>query len=158
MSKSNNNNIDHDLRPLVLLALGVLIVLGHYLYCKAMFFSSSDSVKLLHIKSISWQDDGSLPLGFYLQPGTAQQTEKEIRQITSYHPRLAPLFFLPIPINNCDEELLITIPGIGPTLARRIIDFRQQFGAIKNEEDLLRIKGIGPVKLKEITRSIIFND
>lgn len=77
--------------------------------------------------------DGSLPAG--LRPQT-------------WPARLAPLFFQPIPINQADEELLATIPGIGPAFARRIIDFREQQGRINAIAELDAVKGVGPAKLK----------
>jgi competence protein ComEA len=54
-----------------------------------------------------------------------------------------------ININNASQPQLETIPGIGPVLAGRIIQFREtrQFDSV---DELLQIKGIGPVTLEKI--------
>lgn len=50
------------------------------------------------------------------------------------------------------EEEWSLLPGIGPTLSRRIVEDRQENGAFGNVEGLLRVPGIGPGKLAEIRR------
>jgi len=77
--------------------------------------------------------------------------------ITGLHPRLAPFFFQPIPINQADVATLTTIPGIGPVLAKRIIAFRDQKGGIHKPRELLAVKGIGKKKLAGIRREVRFN-
>ena len=69
--------------------------------------------------------------------------------------RLAPLFFQPIPINQADEELLTTIPGIGPAFARRIIEFREYYGMINAIEELDAVRGVGPVKLEILKTHLV---
>jgi len=49
------------------------------------------------------------------------------------------------------------LPGIGPELARRIVSYRQQIGTFKSLEQLLDIKGIGPVKLARLKPYISFH-
>jgi competence protein ComEA len=52
--------------------------------------------------------------------------------------------------NNAAATDLEAIPGIGPVLARRIIEFREEQGPFQHIEDLLAVKGLGPGKLKKI--------
>ncbi len=48
-----------------------------------------------------------------------------------------------IDINRAEAWLLEALPGIGETLARRIIDYRQQNGPFRNTNELLNVSGIG---------------
>lgn len=56
----------------------------------------------------------------------------------------------PININTADSALLQTLPGIGPTLAQRIIDYRQANGPFASVYDLTEVSGIGLSKLEKI--------
>ncbi len=53
-------------------------------------------------------------------------------------------------INTANAELLCTLPGIGPTTAQRIVEFRTTQGRFKSIDDLQMVKGIGPKKLEQI--------
>lgn len=58
----------------------------------------------------------------------------------------------PVDVNKIDFKGLLEIPGIGPVLARRIIDYRKKRGGIIHIDELLRVKGIGPKLLRQISR------
>jgi competence ComEA-like helix-hairpin-helix protein len=45
---------------------------------------------------------------------------------------------------------LEAIPGIGPVLAKRIVEFREEHGPFQLVEALLAVKGLGPGKLEKI--------
>lgn len=53
-------------------------------------------------------------------------------------------------INEADADELITLPGIGETLAQAILDERELHGPFIYPEDLMAVRGIGPSKLREI--------
>jgi competence protein ComEA len=55
-----------------------------------------------------------------------------------------------ININTADSTLLQTLPGIGPTNAQRIIDYRETNGPFQIIEDLLKVSGIAPATLDRI--------
>jgi competence protein ComEA len=63
-----------------------------------------------------------------------------------------PVF--PININTATAEQLDLLPDIGPVLAKRIVDYRQQFGLFTSVEDLLYINGIGEKTLAKILQYI----
>jgi len=59
-----------------------------------------------------------------------------------------------ININTASAGELEKLSGIGPVLAKKIIDYRQTNGSFDRKEDLLKVKGIGPKlyeRLKEST-------
>jgi competence ComEA-like helix-hairpin-helix protein len=49
----------------------------------------------------------------------------------------------PVDVNTADLATLMTLPGIGPALAQRIVDDRAQNGPYRSVEDMARVKGIG---------------
>lgn len=57
---------------------------------------------------------------------------------------------LPIDLNRATAEDLDAIPGIGPALAKRIIDYRQAQGPFKQIEDLREVSGFGPQNLPKL--------
>lgn len=56
----------------------------------------------------------------------------------------------PIDLNTAGEAELAALPGIGPVLARRILDYRQEVGALRSVEELLNVSGIGEKRLEAI--------
>jgi competence protein ComEA len=48
-----------------------------------------------------------------------------------------------VSLNRGTEAELESLPGVGPALAGRIIDWRQANGGFKRKEDLLQVGGIG---------------
>ena len=64
--------------------------------------------------------------------------------------RIAAVLLLLINLNTANVGQLQTLPGIGPTLARRIIDFRERNHGFKRIEELLAVPGISERKWKAI--------
>lgn len=48
-----------------------------------------------------------------------------------------------IDLNNADQAALETLPGIGPAIAQRIIEWRDSNGRFVSVDDLLAVSGIG---------------
>ncbi|MBQ7801538.1 MAG: helix-hairpin-helix domain-containing protein [Oscillospiraceae bacterium] len=55
-----------------------------------------------------------------------------------------------VDINTATPEQLQALPGIGEVLARRIIDYRTEYGPFRSAGDLLAVSGIGEKKLEAI--------
>ncbi len=53
----------------------------------------------------------------------------------------APAFL--VNINTASADLLDTLPGIGPVIANRIIEYRETNGYFTAKSDLLNVEGIG---------------
>ena len=53
-------------------------------------------------------------------------------------------------LNRALKSELITLPGIGPALAGRIIEYRDGFGTFKTIDDSRNVKGIGDKFLEKI--------
>lgn len=55
-----------------------------------------------------------------------------------------------ININTADEKQLDALPGIGPTLAARIVEYRQANGPFKSIEEVKNVSGIGEKRFADI--------
>jgi competence protein ComEA len=62
-----------------------------------------------------------------------------------------------IDINRASAEELMSLPGIGETIAERIIEFRQKNGLFRRPEELLLVPGISEKKFREI-RTLVKTD
>ncbi|KQC12586.1 MAG: hypothetical protein APR63_10600 [Desulfuromonas sp. SDB] len=64
----------------------------------------------------------------------------------------------PIDINQATQYQLEALPGIGPVIASRIIEYRTSIGRFSCKEDIIGVKGIGPVKFSRIESLITVTD
>jgi len=46
-------------------------------------------------------------------------------------------------VNTADSDALTLLPRVGPAIAQRILDYREENGAFEAAEDLMLVRGIG---------------
>ena len=56
-----------------------------------------------------------------------------------------------IDINHAQQTKLEVLPGIGPAIAKRVVQYRQQNGDFESIQDLTKVKGIGSKTIKQIS-------
>ena len=59
-----------------------------------------------------------------------------------------------ININNATQSQLETLPGIGPSIAIKIINYRNEHGKFKSINDIKNVNGIGENKFNNIKNLI----
>lgn len=68
-------------------------------------------------------------------PGAATETNSDVELVN---------------INTASLDELDALPGIGPTTAQKIIDYRDENGPFSTIEDIMNVSGIGPATFEEI--------
>ncbi|HEU4595489.1 MAG TPA: helix-hairpin-helix domain-containing protein [Pyrinomonadaceae bacterium] len=56
----------------------------------------------------------------------------------------------PVSINRASREELERLPGVGPTIAARIVEHRERHGPFRKAEHLLVVPGISERRFREI--------
>lgn len=70
----------------------------------------------------------------------------EVKQLDSERKTVPEI----IDLNRAGFYDLQSLPGIGPVIAERILAYRDSVKRFEAVEDLLKVRGIGPVKLEKI--------
>jgi len=53
-------------------------------------------------------------------------------------------------LNTASIEQLTTLPGVGPKLAARIVEYRQKSGTFRSTQELMNVQGIGEKNFAKI--------
>lgn len=62
-----------------------------------------------------------------------------------------------ININTAGKDELMKLPGVGESMADKIIQFRNEHNGFKKSEDIMKVKGIGKKKFEKIKPYITVN-
>jgi competence protein ComEA len=76
------------------------------------------------------------PVAVLAQKGKAASTEK-------------------VNLNTATLEQLQTLPGIGPAMAKRVIEYRSKVGKFNKIEEIINVKGIGEKKFQKIKERLV---
>ncbi len=87
------------------------------------------------------------------------ETDADLDNIKIYIPREGKAS-LPqkVDINRAEAWLLEALPGIGPSRAQAIVDYRNENGSFKRIEELLQVEGIGEGTFNKIKDYITVSD
>jgi len=69
--------------------------------------------------------------------------------------KVAAILLLVINLNTATLTELEALPGIGPALARRIVEFREKRNGFRRVEELLAIPGISEKKWRAIRDQVV---
>ena len=94
------------------------------------------------------------PVHIYQATAPADAAPEPDETETDPEPETEPAVTRPVNINTATAQQLDDLPGIGPVLAQRIVDYRTAHGGFKAVEELLNVSGIGNAKLMEILDEI----
>jgi competence protein ComEA len=61
----------------------------------------------------------------------------------------------PVDLNSATVEQLDALPGVGPTTAQKIVDYRNEHGPFTSVDDLDAIPGIGPARIDSLRGLVI---
>lgn len=61
----------------------------------------------------------------------------------------------PVDINEASRNALQRLPGIGPSLSERIVEYRSSQRPFQRIEELRRVRGIGPKTLNDLRPKIV---
>lgn len=79
-------------------------------------------------------------------PGTGQTDESTTPEPTSD----SPMPGRPLDLNSATAAQLEVLPGVGPVLAQRIIEWRTQHGQFTAVDELLEVSGVGAKKFEAL--------
>ena len=79
------------------------------------------------------------------QGAPSEPVGREARQQPTNRVQSAPL-----DLDRASAEELQALPGIGPVLAQRVVEYRNSAGGFRRVEDLRQVKGIGAKKFDRV--------
>ncbi|MCP3901628.1 MAG: helix-hairpin-helix domain-containing protein [Desulfobacteraceae bacterium] len=134
--------ISHDKKFIILYLFGFIVLTCSFIIRSGNCSSSGD----YHDFYLNWN-------------GSNLETNSQHFQHISGNPEpacISPLLLKPIPINEAEQNLLMTIPGIGRKLSSEILHSKSIHGPFHSPKDLLRVKGIGSKRFLSLKDSFSY--
>lgn len=69
--------------------------------------------------------------------------------------KILAVILLVLNLNTATAEQLTRLPGIGPSLAKRIVVFREKKGGFKRIEELLAVPGVSEKKWQAVREYLV---
>ncbi len=116
-------------------------------FCPSTGTIINDKIKDIFLSYLNKSDEYLLPQSsrYQIYQSNLQETEnREMQKMTTES----------ININYASQTELEKLPGIGPKLAQKIIDYRKQNGLFKNLQEIMQVNGIGPKRYEAIKHLI----
>ena len=102
--------------------------------------------------------------GGFLSTADIESINQAALLVDSSHINIKPLLLteyfqtFKININSASVNELETLPGIGATYAKKIVDYRLENGPFESIEEIQKVEGIGPVTYDKIKDLISIGD
>lgn len=128
------------LRKLFVFALAVLGLCGSFQLASELFLLGRQDPKL------AWMRRALDQIHFKVRDASVFQSRAFVPALEG-RAREEISRFLKVDVNRASFEELVSLPRVGPAIARRIIEAREHFGPFADLEDLGRVKGLGPKSL-----------
>ncbi len=93
-----------------------------------------------------------------IQAAGGTTTSVDLTGLKLYIPEVGEEEPQKINLNRAEVWLLEALPGIGETLAQRIVDYRHQNGPFQNINELIKVEGIGTTTYEQIKHLITVAD
>lgn len=116
--------------PMLLAITGIFLA-----FTAGLFIGRNTAKRDIQISSLS-----ATPLHANQQPETEPAKTEDPEESIAF----------PLNINTASKAELIALPGIGETLAQRVLDYRAEHGNFSKPEELMNVSGIGAGKLEPI--------
>jgi competence protein ComEA len=141
----------------------VIEVIGEVRNAGVYIFQHSPTLKEAIEKAGGLKEPGLLDQDSFsesLKTGALLNVRKESHQetrikIETMEAHKLLVFSIPLDLNRVSMEDLCLIPGIGESLAREIIAFRERKRGFRSVEELKNVKGIGDKKYQSLKNFLI---
>lgn len=108
------------------------------------------SAKLMHLDKSTARYDFNESDSFFKESSSKIDSIIALEEDSSGRSREKTDIVTPVDINNATAGEMLTVPGIGPVTAGRIVEYRATHGKFQSIDDLINVKGIGKAKLEQM--------